>query len=109
MRRQGRQSMAGEKNTPAIHGLDRRTLLRTGLLAGFGAAAVGGASTLLAGPASAAQPAGVAPPGGSTQQFDWGWCNACAGLFFAHNDPHAGTCPAPSPYGADVYQHAVVN
>jgi hypothetical protein len=102
--------MADEKNTSAIRGLDRRTLLRTSLLAGFGAAAVGSASTLLAGTASAAQPAGVDPPGSSTpQQFDWGWCNACAGLFFAHNDPHAGECPAPSPYGADVYQHAVVN
>jgi hypothetical protein len=101
--------MTGDQSQ-TIHGFNRRTLLRSSLLTGLGVAAVGGASTLFTGTASAAQPAGVDPPGSNTpQQFDWGWCNACDGLFFADNAFSGGVCPAAASDGkSDLYEHAIV-
>lgn len=71
-------------------GLDRRALLRNGLFAGLGVAAVGIASSALARPAWAS---------GLTVQSDWYYCGKCQGLFHsdAAGDPK-GVCPADFGY-----------
>jgi hypothetical protein len=99
--------MADDDST-AIHAIDRRSLLRAGLLAGFGLTAVSGTSMSLAGTARAAtaQPDSVTPPGGSSQQFNWAWCDCCCGLFYTQNS-NFGICPATGDNGAsDVNPHA---
>jgi len=68
-------------------GLNRRRLLRGGLLAGIGAATVG--SGLLLTPSAAYA-------GTMVRQEGWRWCKKCQGLFYfgTRFDPHFGRCPA---------------
>ena len=93
--------------TPStIPGLNRRMLLRGGLVAGVGAALVGAATPALTGAAQAAtrptsrrvKPAAVKPqaakPATSYQtQFYWAYCSACAQLWYTHNNT-SGWCAA---------------
>lgn len=62
-----------------ISRLDRRTVLRTGLLAG--ASIVGAGAALL-----------TAAPAFAATQVGWRWCSKCQGLFFQPNG--GGLCPA---------------
>lgn len=88
-----------------IRGFTRRVLLRNGLLVGLGTATVVTASVPLAAsaladdvPASTDSPATAAP-----EQFKWGWCDLCAGMFYTGNSNY-GHCPQQG----DLYQHASV-
>jgi hypothetical protein len=71
-------------------GLDRRSLLRNGLVIGLGASAIGAASAGLAGTADAVSTAVASTP---DPQPNWWWCYACHGLFFSdsHGDDN-GVC-----------------
>jgi hypothetical protein len=73
-------------------GLGRRTLLRSGLLVGLGAAVVTVAAPNLAGVARAADSIPVEAPNGNIMEFTcqpgWSWCKYCQGLFY-------GTAPIP--------------
>lgn len=53
-----------------VRGIGRRTVLRRGLLAGFGITVAGATSLALAGTAYAAS------------QGQWRWCSRCQGLFY---------------------------
>src|ERR1700729_2889282 len=96
----GRGRMADE--TPAIPGLNRRTLLRGGLAAGAGAAVAGLATVGLAGAAQAAtaarsvarsaKPSAVEPDLTYQTQYYWAYCVNCAGLWYTANKT-AGACP----------------
>ena len=78
-------------------GLSRRTLLRSGLVAGLGAAA-----------ATVAVPAltGVAQAATDNLQFGWGWCSKCQALFFlapaTDMNRSNGVCPAGGMHGQDA-------
>jgi hypothetical protein len=88
--------------TPAIPGLNRRTLLRGGLAAGAGAAVAGLATVGLAGAAQAAtaarsvarsaKPSAVEPDLTYQTQYYWAYCLNCAGLWYTANNT-AGACP----------------
>ena len=80
---------------PTTHQVDRRNLLRTGLLVGLGIGVVGAASPLLTGRALA-EPAAAAASG--DQQSGWKWCVKCQGLFYGVDSAHvsASKCPAGS-------------
>ena len=78
----------------------RRSVLRSGLLTGIGAAGLVGASAPLARaarastivPESTAKPDATAP-----QQFNWVYCKVCAGMFYCgSNHEGRGRCPANS-------------
>ena len=87
--------------TPAIPGLNRRTLLRGGLAAGAGVA-VGLATVGLAGAAQAATAArsvarsakssAVEPDVTYQTQYYWAYCVNCAGLWYTANNT-ACACP----------------
>lgn len=74
--------MQDETSRPASR-FNRRTLLKSGFLAGAAAITIGIGSSKLAGVAHA--------DGGL--QFGWSWCSKCRGLYFG---PHQSTslCPA---------------
>ena len=80
----------------ATRGLNRRTLLRSGLVVGLGAAA-----------ATVGVPAltGVAQASGDLQ-LGWGWCSKCQALFFlapaSDMDRSNGVCPAGGMHGQDT-------
>jgi len=63
-------------------GLQRRTVLRNGLLAGLGVAAVSISSTAIEGTAQA-----------FSYQTGWKWCSKCRGLFYGPQQS-ASHCPA---------------
>lgn len=77
-------------------GFTRRTLLRSGLLAG-GTAAVVGASVPLAGRARAAASVPTLtdnPDATAPQQWSWVYCNQCMGMFYCGtNTQIRGWCP----------------
>jgi hypothetical protein len=88
-----------------IRGFTRRALLRNGLLVGLGTATVVTASVPLAAsaladdiPASTDSPATAAP-----EQFNWAWCDLCAGMFYTGNSNY-GHCPQQG----DLFPHASV-
>jgi hypothetical protein len=79
-------------------GLSRRALLRSGLVAGLGAAAV-----------TVAVP-GVAQAATYNSQLGWGWCSKCQALFFlapaTDMNRSNGVCPAGGKHGqeaSDIY------
>jgi hypothetical protein len=78
---EGTRSMATHGERRTIDGITRRSVLRGGLLAGAGVAAVGGASWALTGVAEAASP-----------QSGWSWCVNCSGMWFTYNNT-GGVCP----------------
>jgi hypothetical protein len=72
----------------------RRTVLRSGLLAGAGAATVIGSSMALAGSAQAATapvPSAASSAATAPEQFHWTWCNQCQGMFYSGGNNH-GWC-----------------
>jgi hypothetical protein len=77
-------------------GLDRRALLRNGLLVGLGAAAVTVAAPNLAGIARASATVPVEAPNGNIMEFTvqpgWLWCKNCQGLFYPYGDPPYPWC-----------------
>jgi hypothetical protein len=82
-------------------GLNRRTLLRNGLVVGLGMAAA-----TIAVPAFA----GVAQASSADIQLGWGWCSKCQALFFlapaSQMDRSNGVCPAGGQHGeatSDIY------
>jgi hypothetical protein len=104
--------MANE-TSQELHELNRRAILRNGLLAGFGAAVVGIASPALTGSAQAARiprsrTAPLQPVSARTssprvnlgasevtylEQIDWAWCHKCRGLFYGPQQS-SSWCPA---------------
>lgn len=85
-----------------IRGFTRRALMRNGLLVGLGTATVVAGSVSLAGNAMAADVPTSAdtPDTPAPEQFKWGWCNQCSGMFYtAYN---LGECP----YDGDLSNHA---
>jgi hypothetical protein len=96
-----------QDESPQINpGFNRRMLLRGGLAAGLGVAAVGVASTALTGVAQAATTpraarpvvrlgkAGITPDTSSNPaQNNWDYCANCAGLWYSANGTD-GVCPA---------------
>jgi hypothetical protein len=96
--------MTTKESLPSIT-VSRRKLLRNGLLAGLGAAALGIASPVLTGTARAQE---------SYPQDNWNWCYKCKGMFYATNtDFPAGYCPAGgqhtgnNPYGSPSYNYTI--
>jgi hypothetical protein len=75
---------------------DRRSLLRSGLLAGLGATALTVTAPGLTGVAQAAQ--STVTLNGITYQAqnDWWWCRKCMGLFWSASGAPNGTCQGDS-------------
>ena len=71
--------------------VNRRSVLRGGLVAGISAATVG--TGLLSASSGASADAGIQ---GFALQEGWRWCRKCQGLFYfgSRFDPHFGRCPA---------------
>jgi hypothetical protein len=85
----------GNEKPHAIHELERRTLLRGGLLTGLGAAVVGAATPALL--RTRALPPRTSPVSAQLTsagiQNNWAWCNKCRGQFFGQNQS-SSWCPA---------------
>jgi hypothetical protein len=81
------------------HGLNRRALLRSVLIAGAGTASVGAISSSLAVPARAA-----------SSQANWGWCTKCSGLFWATASFKSnGVCTAGGSHNLGGTNYSLVN
>ena len=75
---------------------DRRSLLRTGLLAGLGATALTVAAPGLTGVAQAAQSTVILNGISYQAQNDWWWCRQCSGLFWSSSGAGTGVCQGSS-------------
>ena len=85
----------------ATGGLDRRALLRNGLMTGFGAVAIGVMSPGLIGKARAAtlRPNTVALASITvTGQSGWDFCDKCKGFYFG-TEQSSSVCPAGGTHG----------
>jgi hypothetical protein len=75
-------------------GVSRRGLLRSGLLAGLGAAGLVAAVPALTGVARADVEENVTIDGHPyTAQGQWNWCTLCSGLFWCPSALPTGVCP----------------
>src|SRR5208282_850863 len=87
---------------------DRRSLLRSGLLAGLGATALSVAAPGLTGVARASSSPTVVLNNITYQaQLDWWWCRACHGLFWSSQGTASGVCQtgnAHNPSGSSNYE-----
>jgi hypothetical protein len=82
----------------SAHALGRRSLLRNGLLAGLGLAAV---SVMTSGLTGTAQAAPMTLPVDGPTEAGWAWCSKCRGLFYAFNST-TGDCPAGGQHGSQT-------
>src|SRR5580692_7101977 len=89
----GRDRMTDE--TPVIPELNRRMLLRGGLVAGAGLAVAGLGTVGLTGVAEAAT-----PDVSFQTQFDWAYCANCAGLWYTNNNTTGACTYARYNYGS---------
>jgi hypothetical protein len=85
----------GEAGTTGGAGISRRTVLRTGTLAGLGAAVL--ATTLSAAPVEAT----AATINGWIPQSGWRWCPKCQGLFTIITGVD-GRCPGGGVHGGGI-------
>jgi hypothetical protein len=98
--------MTGNES-PEIPAIGRRTVLRNGLLIGFGVTAAGATAASLAGTslaATTAPQAQASPDTAAPVQHDWAWCNACSGMFYTNSS--GGVCPAFVRGASDINPHA---
>lgn len=86
----------GNMSSESDSGFSRRGVLRSGLLAGLGAAGLIAASSAVA---RADVEESVTIDGHPyTAQGLWAWCTVCSGLFWAPNVLPTGVCPAGGPH-----------